>query len=442
MTNKTFKLFTDKMGGRSADAYIGNAGEIFYNPDNGALKISDGVTVGGNPIHIHAEDVIYDHSIIPETDNTYSLGSANYRWKEIFIGPGSLYIKDVTLGTNAALTVDNGVLKIDGANQLQVGQLKFINNTIESTTGNIDIEIGGTGATADLVLNRNTVVTAGKSLTVDGNLKLINGGIRKTGNQDLFITAVDNAGVIISSIGLQPNNKHTRLEQWSGQYSESWTTADWATGTYTVEGGQGVVRFTNAPNIISFVDSLLGDERMFFSVNGGPQLVSVGLEDGDGNIEFYTPTPPATDPTTVTSFTYYFSYESGLDIDYNSEEFNIFGANLNINIETVGQKLINIKSFNDLNLESRNLFTLKNRSANDGIQIQTDSNNSGPIWEFGTDGRTTFPNGTVPEHSYGAAGDKEGMVVFSDPYIYYCKQDYVNTTTDIWVRVAWTGTNW
>ena len=63
-------------------------------------------------------------------------------------------------------------------------------------------------------------------------------------------------------------------------------------------------------------------------------------------------------------------------------------------------------------------------------------------WVFGRDGRTTFPNGVVPEHSYGAAGDKEGMVVFSDPYIYYCKQDYVDDLTDIWVRVAWTGTNW
>jgi hypothetical protein len=65
-----------------------------------------------------------------------------------------------------------------------------------------------------------------------------------------------------------------------------------------------------------------------------------------------------------------------------------------------------------------------------------------PTWTFGTAGRTIFPNGTVPEHSYGAAGDREGMVVFTDPYIYYCKQDYVDNVTDIWVRVAWTGTNW
>ena len=63
-------------------------------------------------------------------------------------------------------------------------------------------------------------------------------------------------------------------------------------------------------------------------------------------------------------------------------------------------------------------------------------------WSFDNAGRTIFPNGAVPAHSYGAAGDKEGMVVFTDPYIYYCKQDYVDNTTDIWVRVAWTGTNW
>ena len=63
-------------------------------------------------------------------------------------------------------------------------------------------------------------------------------------------------------------------------------------------------------------------------------------------------------------------------------------------------------------------------------------------WVFDRDGRTKFPNGTVPAHSYGALGDLEGMVVFTDPYIYYCKQDYVDNVTDIWVRVAWTGTSW
>ena len=45
-----FKLLADKMGGRDAAAYIGTAGEIFYDPTGATpLRISDGVTPGGIP---------------------------------------------------------------------------------------------------------------------------------------------------------------------------------------------------------------------------------------------------------------------------------------------------------------------------------------------------------------------------------------------------------
>ena len=50
MSNVTFKLFADKMGGRTATAYIGTKGEIFYDTDGATpLRISDGVTPGGIP---------------------------------------------------------------------------------------------------------------------------------------------------------------------------------------------------------------------------------------------------------------------------------------------------------------------------------------------------------------------------------------------------------
>ena len=63
--------------------------------------------------------------------------------------------------------------------------------------------------------------------------------------------------------------------------------------------------------------------------------------------------------------------------------------------------------------------------------VKISSNALGPRfnWEFDTNGRTIFPNGTVPAHSYGAAGDLEGMVVFTDPYIYYCKEDFRSLDT-------------
>lgn len=95
-------------------------------------------------------------------------------------------------------------------------------------------------------------------------------------------------------------------------------------------------------------------------------------------------------------------------------------------------------SLADLYLGGENSHVKISAGANPPVTVKANSNS----WIFGTDGRTTFPNGVVPAHSYGAAGDKEGMIVFTDPYIYYCKQDYVDNSTDIWVRVAWTGTNW
>ena len=109
--------------------------------------------------------------ILPDTDNRYTLGSFDKRWAGIHVGPGTLYITDITLGTDAELTVNNGVLKINGANQLQVGQLKFVDNTIESTELGTDIQIGDLNATANLVLNRNIVVGENKSLIFQDGTK-------------------------------------------------------------------------------------------------------------------------------------------------------------------------------------------------------------------------------------------------------------------------------
>jgi hypothetical protein len=50
MSNVVNKIFVDKMGGKTASDFIGQPGEIFYDPNTGSLRISDGVTVGGKSI--------------------------------------------------------------------------------------------------------------------------------------------------------------------------------------------------------------------------------------------------------------------------------------------------------------------------------------------------------------------------------------------------------
>jgi len=171
----TYKLFSDKMGGHDTSAYIGKRGEIFYNPTTGNLRLSDGSTSGGVPLAIESLNEVYNGDLIPTTDNTYSLGSSELRWKEVHIGPGTLYIQDQNnAGLNTAITVVDGVLQIDGANQLQVGQLKFVDNTIESDTPEIDISIGLTSSTGLLLLNRATIFENSKEVRL-GNLQVLDG---------------------------------------------------------------------------------------------------------------------------------------------------------------------------------------------------------------------------------------------------------------------------
>jgi hypothetical protein len=104
-------------------------------------------------------------NIVPDTTNTRTLGTSTKRWADVYIGPNTINITDTVTAANAALTVTNGVLLIDGANQLQVGQLKFVDNNIESTSGATNIEIGQLSSSADIIMNRDVVLGTGKTLT-------------------------------------------------------------------------------------------------------------------------------------------------------------------------------------------------------------------------------------------------------------------------------------
>lgn len=46
----TYKVFLEKLGGTDPSSFIGRVGDLFYDPYTGILRVSDGVTHGGNPI--------------------------------------------------------------------------------------------------------------------------------------------------------------------------------------------------------------------------------------------------------------------------------------------------------------------------------------------------------------------------------------------------------
>ena len=57
MSNKTYVAFVDKQGGTTASSYIGNEGELFYDPTTTTLRVSDGSTPGGIAVNSGGSDI-------------------------------------------------------------------------------------------------------------------------------------------------------------------------------------------------------------------------------------------------------------------------------------------------------------------------------------------------------------------------------------------------
>ena len=45
--NTTFRVYVEKLGAVEATDFIGNEGDLFYDPNTTALRLSDGETPGG-----------------------------------------------------------------------------------------------------------------------------------------------------------------------------------------------------------------------------------------------------------------------------------------------------------------------------------------------------------------------------------------------------------
>jgi hypothetical protein len=208
MSNVIYRIYAEHLGNSNVQTFIGNSGELFYNPASGALRISDGSTLGGNPIAIESAVEVYDEDLLPSIDNTYSLGSNSLRWKSMYLGPGSLYLQDTNnAGLNAEITVTDGVLQINGADQLTIGLLTLANNSIVTVLPETDITIGSGSDTGDLVSYRSFKIKDGNdndmiSINTDGTLvfggthtlSITNGlfinGIRSATNSTLLYSSM------------------------------------------------------------------------------------------------------------------------------------------------------------------------------------------------------------------------------------------------------------
>lgn len=106
------------------------------------------------------ESAICDYSInlsgdlIPTVDNQFTLGSDEFRWKDLAIGAGTIRITDGTTCEVVLMSVKNGVLLLDGSDSLRIGNIRLSKTGLSSEVSNQDITIGNPGDRGFLTLAR------------------------------------------------------------------------------------------------------------------------------------------------------------------------------------------------------------------------------------------------------------------------------------------------
>jgi len=170
---------------------------LTYDDAGNSLTIAGAAQYGDSDVTTHLSD--FDGSIIPDTDVTYDLGSSTKQWRDIYVGPGSLYVngQQVVSDNSGTITVSadsdqnvsvqtsgSGDIELDatGSGNIQIKAPMQIQatNAISSSDGNaiefsnsIDVNaIESRSADTNLTLTANGtgVVTVNDSLNVTGDL--------------------------------------------------------------------------------------------------------------------------------------------------------------------------------------------------------------------------------------------------------------------------------
>ena len=170
--------------GLTGGATVGNA-NINVGAGNGITVTNDAVSIDEGFFDQTAGGTGWTGNIVPSVDNVYSLGSADRVWKDVYVGPGSLYVN------GQKVLEDNSGTIVVSADEGQ--------NLAMNTKGGGDIEFNAIGG-GTIALKSNVVVSSGISFSsAGGNTVGFNSNINMTNNQ------INNVGAPV--VGTDAANK-------------------------------------------------------------------------------------------------------------------------------------------------------------------------------------------------------------------------------------------
>ena len=176
VSNTTFKLFADKMGGTKANTYIGTTGEIFYDvTGNTSIRLSDGATPGGILFAVASTREDYNPQFRTVSGNTLSgtVSTGSYVKQGYIVhfrinvdfantsdfGANSQYQFTLPFPTSSTITVRGGTLHNEGGDaRYHIAGITDIEDA--TPDANTIMKLYYSGSTTDLVWKLSTPVGA------------------------------------------------------------------------------------------------------------------------------------------------------------------------------------------------------------------------------------------------------------------------------------------
>ena len=154
MANSVNRFFVEKLGGTTANRFVGNVGEVFYDPDTGQLRVSDGstaggISIGGNSTYGQFYSTATQTVALPNTEYRFTFTNTDELTSNVALGTG---------GNNSRIII----------NQTGLYNIQF-SAQVDKALG------GGTTASAYIWFKKNGTAIPHSTgfITLDQNLQVV-----------------------------------------------------------------------------------------------------------------------------------------------------------------------------------------------------------------------------------------------------------------------------
>jgi hypothetical protein len=248
-----------------ARASLSGTGAVSYNSSTGAITTTQNLTTAGSPafagLTLTGGISSIAGDIIPSADITYDLGSPTKQWKDIYVGPGSLYVNGSKVLEDQSGTI-TFTADLDQSLQLKttgVGNIGFVTGV-----GGV-ISVGSTlqiGSGKNITDSAGIKVNFGDSIEMNGN-KVIGLGAPSANGDAATKLYVDTAiGAVSTSSIAQGNTNIAVVDSGTGTVTVTvdGSTALTVDATGVVVAGNFTVSGTTTSvnsNTISLADNII-----------------------------------------------------------------------------------------------------------------------------------------------------------------------------------------